>query len=79
VHVPEAAASDVLRGYPLWFPCADLSPEAIREALVKAADAARVATPEDSDACRAYAAAYTREAQLEPFERELRQLVGDVA
>lgn len=76
VHVPEAAASDVLRGYPLWFPCADLSPAAIREALVKAADAARIATPEDSAACRAYAAAYTREAQLEPFERELRTLVS---
>lgn len=75
VHVPEAAASDVLRGYPMWFPCADLSPAAIREALLKAADAARAATPEDADACRAYAAAYTREAQLEPFERELRDLV----
>jgi len=75
VHVPEAAASDVLRGYPMWFPCADLSAGAIRDALVKAADAARSATPEDAAACRDYAAAYTREAQLEPFERELRTLV----
>lgn len=76
VHVPEAAASDVLRGYPMWFPCADLSADSIRDALVKAADAARVATSDDSAACRAYAAAYTREAQLEPFERELRTLVS---
>jgi glycosyltransferase involved in cell wall biosynthesis len=76
VHVPEAAASDVLRGYPMWFPCADLSAGAIRDAVVKAAEAARAATPEDFAACRAYAAAYTREAQLEPFERELRTLVS---
>jgi glycosyltransferase involved in cell wall biosynthesis len=76
VHVPEAAASDVLRGYPMWFPCADLLAGSIRDALVKAAEAARVATPEDSAACRKYAAAYTREAQLEPFERELRSLVA---
>ena len=76
VHVPEAAASDVLRGYPMWFPCADLSAGAIRDALVKAADAARTASPEDSAACREYAAAHTREAQLEPFERELRTLVS---
>ncbi|MDQ1699350.1 MAG: hypothetical protein QOG34_1213, partial [Frankiaceae bacterium] len=76
VHVPEAAASDVLRGYPMWFPCSDLSPGGIRDALIKAADAARGATPSDAAACREYAAAYTREAQLEPFERELRTLVS---
>jgi glycosyltransferase involved in cell wall biosynthesis len=75
VHNPENAASDIIRGYPMWFPCADLEPETIRDALVKAAAAARAATPEDVAACRRYAARYTRDAQLAPFEQALRELV----
>jgi glycosyltransferase involved in cell wall biosynthesis len=76
VHDPASAASEVLAGYPLWFPVPDLSPESIRDALLKAAAEARSLTPELVAACRRHAGAYTREAQLAPFERELRKLVG---
>lgn len=75
VHVADAAAADVLRGYPLWFPARDMSPEAIRDALVAAASVARRLTPADADAAREYAVGFTREAQLEPFEARLRALV----
>jgi glycosyltransferase involved in cell wall biosynthesis len=73
VHPPDIAASDVLRGYPMWFPVADLEPESISAALVKAADKARHATQEDIDACRRFAAQYTRSAQIAPLEREFRE------
>lgn len=76
VHRPDIAASEVLRGYPLWFPSEDLEPESIRTALVRAAEAARLATQEDVDACRRFAAQYTRGAQIAPLEQEFRRLVG---
>lgn len=75
VHTPDTAASDPLRGYPLWFPVAALDAESVRDALLKAARAAREATPEDFAACLAHARRYTREALLQPFERELRSVV----
>lgn len=75
VHDPQCAASKPLAGYPLWFPVRDLSPESVRDAVLVAAEAARGLTAEQVQACRDYAAAYTRDAQLAPFERELRGLV----
>ncbi len=45
VHDPGNAASDVLRGYPLWFPANDLSPTGIAEALTAAAEAAAAVDP----------------------------------
>lgn len=66
VHEPTNAASDVLRGYPLWFPVTDLSPDAIASALLAAADAARTASPDTRRACAEFATRYAREAQLDP-------------
>jgi len=42
VHDPGNAVSDVLTGYPLWFPAADLSPEGVAAALEAGARAARL-------------------------------------
>lgn len=66
VHDPDNAATDVLRGYPLWFPAADLSPDAIATALVEAAEAARTADRATREACAAFARPFSRAAQLGP-------------
>jgi hypothetical protein len=66
VHDPGNAASDVLRGYPLWFPASDLSPDAIAEALERAAEAARTAGPEVRQQCRDFSVSYSRDLQLAP-------------
>ena len=66
VHDPANAASSVLRGYPLWFPAADLSAGAIAQALLAAADAALTADDSVRSACRAFADSYRRDRQLQP-------------
>ena len=66
VHDPRNAASDVLQGYPLWFPVADLEPETVAAALELAADAALNATDEVRAQCRDFAVQYSRDLQLSP-------------
>lgn len=66
VHDPGNAAGEVLRGYPLWFPVTDLSPESIADALSQAAKAARSADRATRQACADFAAAYSRDLQLAP-------------
>ncbi|MBU6214136.1 MAG: glycosyltransferase [Actinomycetales bacterium] len=65
-HDPANAASSVLRGYPLWFPAADLSAGAIAQALLAAAEAALTADEVVRAACREFADAYRRDRQLQP-------------
>jgi glycosyltransferase involved in cell wall biosynthesis len=71
VHHADSAAAEVLSGYPLWFPAADLSAPAVAEALSRAAHAATVLTDDQVRAARDHARTYTRTAQLEVLEREL--------
>lgn len=71
VHDPDNAASDVLRGYPLWFPARDLSLDAVAAALLDAARAARTADRATREACAAFARPLSREAQLRPRVRAL--------
>lgn len=71
VHDPANAATDVLREYPLWFPCADLEPASIAEALGAAAEAARTASPETRAACAEFARQYARDLQLQPRVQSL--------
>ncbi|RIQ19614.1 glycosyltransferase family protein [Jiangella rhizosphaerae] len=66
VHDPDNAATDVLRGHPLWFPVASLSPEDVAAALVAAASAAVGATPEQRRAAVEFGARYRRDLQLDP-------------
>lgn len=71
VHDPGNAASEVLRGYPLWFPAADLSAPAVADALEAAAHAARTADRATRDRAARYAAGFARDRQLRPRVRAL--------
>jgi glycosyltransferase involved in cell wall biosynthesis len=66
VHDPRNAASDVLQGYPLWFPIADLEPHTIATALRDAAHAARTASPQVRRECWEFGRRYARDLQLQP-------------
>jgi glycosyltransferase involved in cell wall biosynthesis len=75
VHLPDIAAVEVLRGYPLWFTANSMDVAEIANSMVAAGKAARDLTPDQRAAARAYADRYTRQAVLEPLEQRLRQLV----
>ncbi|MDO5712065.1 MAG: glycosyltransferase, partial [Micrococcales bacterium] len=77
VHDPGNAATDVLRGYPLWFPVADLSPQSIAETLAAAAHAARTVDEATRRACADFARQYDRDLQLAPRIAALRARVAD--
>lgn len=79
VHDPANAASTVLRGYPLWFPVADLSADAIADALIAASDAALAADEDVRKACREFADTYQRDRQLGPRISALQSLVTEGA
>ena len=66
VHDPRNAASDVLQGYPLWFPAKDLSPTNVADALSAAAEAAAIADSEKRARAQAFASRYRRDQQLNP-------------
>ncbi len=76
VHDPRNAASDVLTGYPLWFPVTDLEPETIATALEAAGEAARTASPEVRRQCHEFAAQYARARQLAPRITALAHSLG---
>jgi glycosyltransferase involved in cell wall biosynthesis len=77
IHSPDNAATDVLRGYPLWFPVTDLAPESVAEALERAAEAASSADAATRRACEEFARQYSRDLQLLPRVDALRaQLRG---
>lgn len=75
VHDPGNAATDVLRDAPAWFPVADLSAEQIARALIEAADAAGLQTPEQRAAARVWAERFQRGRQLTPQIAELESYV----
>ncbi|NCT91324.1 glycosyltransferase family 4 protein [Cellulomonas sp. APG4] len=76
VHDPGNAASQVLEGYPLWFPARSLAPEDVAAALAEAARA----VVDDDDASRTaaleFAAAFRRDRQLTPRIAALRTAVA---
>lgn len=71
IHTPQTAASGPMRGYPLAFPVAELEPEAVRDALVAAARAARRLTSAEVGAALEHTAGYRREVQLAGLEDAL--------
>ncbi len=75
VHTPETAATGPLTGYPLWFPVAEMTAQAVRDALVAAARAVRSTTRETFDACVAHAERFRREHVLDVMEADLREAV----
>jgi glycosyltransferase involved in cell wall biosynthesis len=72
VHDPGNAASDVLAGYPLWFPARSLDPTDIADALAAAAEAAVTSDPDRREKAVAFAQRYRRDEQLRPREEALR-------
>jgi glycosyltransferase involved in cell wall biosynthesis len=76
VHDPGNAVSEVLTGYPLWFPASDLSADGIAAALQAGARAASTADPAARAAGRAFAQQYSREHQLRPRIAALRDAVA---
>lgn len=64
VHEPGNGAADVLRGYPLWFQAADLTPGSVAEAILAGSTAARTAEPVLRRRCADYAKRYERSQQL---------------
>lgn len=74
VHSPESAAGAPLRDYPLRATVAEMTPEAVRDALVDGARIARAATRADHDAALEHARRYDRRTLLAPFEERMRAL-----
>ena len=66
VHDPGNAASDVLQGYPLWFPAASLDADDVADAIRRAAEAAGTADEAVRRRAREFGAVYQRELQLDP-------------
>jgi len=75
VHPPEAAASDVLQGYPLWAKAAALSVPAVTAAFGQAVKMAQQLTPKQTQHAKAFAQQWRREAQLARPISELTTLV----
>jgi glycosyltransferase involved in cell wall biosynthesis len=76
VHDPENAASDVLRGHPLWFPVAEVTPAGIAAALTEAAHAARTADEGVRAKAREFGTSYRRDLQLDPRIQALAEAVS---
>lgn len=74
VHTPDSAAGGPLRDYPLRATVAEMTPEAVRDALLEGARLARTATRADHDAAVDHARLYDRRALLAPFEQRMRGL-----
>ncbi|MBZ2196453.1 glycosyltransferase [Occultella gossypii] len=75
IHSPQTAAAIPMRGYPLAFPCTDLSPASVASALLAAARRARTLTLDDHEAAIVHAEQYRRDVLLEPFETRVRGLI----
>ncbi len=75
VHHPQSAAAGTLSGYPLRATVAELTPEAVRDALVQGARLARSATKVDYDEAAEYARCYDRSRLLPAYEAALRRIV----
>ena len=75
VHAPGIAATDVLKGDPLWYGIDRLDPQSVANAMVSAAKTARDLTEPEFDAALDHAERYTRANTLGPFEQRLREVV----
>ena len=76
VHDPRNHTTEVFADYPLFYGAASVTPEAIRDALVAAARAARSQTQEQFEACRAEAMRHTWDATMAPVAQEMKGIIG---
>jgi glycosyltransferase involved in cell wall biosynthesis len=79
IHDPNNAASDVLRGHPLWFPVDDLEADSVAKALIAAAEAAQTASREIRHLAREFGAGFRRDLQLDPRIDTLAQRLSSAA
>ncbi|MGH8828397.1 MAG: glycosyltransferase, partial [Jiangellaceae bacterium] len=77
VHDPGNAASDVLRGHPLWFPAASLEPSDVANALTDAAEAAQTVGDDVRAKAREFGARFQRGLQLDPRIDALHSTVSE--
>jgi len=75
VHHPRNHTTQVFKDYPLFFPTPEVTPEAVRDALVGAVRAARAETQEQHDACRDEALRHTWDLAMEPVGAECEELI----
>lgn len=71
IHDPDSAASDMLKGYPLWFPAKDLQPRSIAEALRKCGEALANPDPELWERAWHYGQEFARNKVLHPVIADL--------
>src|SRR5690606_9349546 len=75
IHDPRLVVSDILRGYPLWFPARAMTAPDISAALREAAQAAREISVEQRFAAARYASRYERDRILSPRLQKLHEHV----
>jgi glycosyltransferase involved in cell wall biosynthesis len=75
IHDPRNHTTEVFRDYPLFFGVPQVTPEAIRDAVVAAVRAARVETREQYEACRDKALRHTWDTHMAPVAAEVEELI----
>lgn len=76
VHDPANETTRTLADYPGWHGASAMTPDAIADAFIATAAAARDQTEDQRRQARAYARRYSRHAQLAPRISELQELVA---
>jgi glycosyltransferase involved in cell wall biosynthesis len=77
IHHPDTGATSVISGRPSWFPIAEVTPEAIAEALTTAGEHAIAMTDEDLREAQAWARPLARDAQFAPRIAALRSILEE--
>jgi glycosyltransferase involved in cell wall biosynthesis len=75
VHDPRNHTTEVFRDYPQFFGTPQVTPEAVRDALVAAVRAARTVTRDQFDACRATALRHTWDLNMAPVGDEMEAMI----
>lgn len=74
VHEPRNHTTEVFRGYPLFFGTPEVTPEAVRDALVASVRAARVQTREQYEQGRAKALSHTWDLNMDHVGAQVEEL-----
>jgi len=75
IHDPRNHTTEVFKDYPLFFGVPEVTPEAVRDALVAAVRAARAETAEQNAACRVEALEHTWDLNMAPVGAEVEELI----
>lgn len=75
IHDPRNHTTQVFQDYPLFFGVPQVTPEAVRDALVASVRAARAQTRAEYEACRAEALRHTWDLNMTPVADEVKELI----